>query len=372
MNQKMIERYAHLLVHYCMAVKPGDKVYLASTILAEPLVREVYRAALDAGALLVDYDLAIQNRDQLFMQFASDEALRQPNSLQKTAFETYDCYLHIRAPYELMEAQPVALERQKVRAEVMAEIQRTYFERTANRSLRRNLCQYPTEASAREAGMPLDEYAEFVFNACKLSHEDPISAWLQVRNGQQHIVDFLNQCEQIRYVTEGTDITFSTRGRVWINSDGQTNMPSGEVYTSPEENSVNGTVYFSYPGIYQGNLCEEVRLWVTDGYIERWDAKIGKDFLDYIFSLPGARRFGEAAIGTNYDINRMTRNILFDEKIGGTIHMAIGQSYPQAGGKNESSVHWDMITDMTQGGEIWADGQLIYKNGRFLEFGLKS
>jgi len=143
-------------------------------------------------------------------------------------------------------------------------------------------------------------------------------------------------------------------------------MPSGEVYTSPVEDSVNGVVFFSLPCIYQGAEVEGVTLWVKDGLIERWDAQRGKEFLDYIFSLPGTRRFGEAAIGTNYDINRMTKNILFDEKIGGTIHMAIGQSYPQTGGKNESGVHWDMITDMTQSGEIWADGAKIYEKGKFL------
>jgi aminopeptidase len=143
-------------------------------------------------------------------------------------------------------------------------------------------------------------------------------------------------------------------------------MPSGEVYTSPVEDSVQGTVHFSYPCLYQGVEVEGVTLWVKDGFIENWSARRGKDFLDEIFQIPGTRRFGEAAIGTNYDIQRMTKNILFDEKIGGSIHLAIGQSYLQTGGKNESSVHWDMITDMTRGGEIWADGEVIYRDGVFI------
>jgi aminopeptidase len=143
-------------------------------------------------------------------------------------------------------------------------------------------------------------------------------------------------------------------------------MPSGEVYTSPVEDSVQGTVHFSYPCLYQGVEVEGVTLWVKDGFIEKWSARRGKDFLDEIFQIPGTRRFGEAAIGTNYDIQRMTKNILFDEKIGGSIHLAIGQSYLQTGGKNESSVHWDMITDMTRGGEIWADGEVIYRDGVFI------
>jgi len=214
--------------------------------------------------------------------------------------------------------------------------------------------------------MSLSDYEQFVFGACKLFSADPMAAWLNVRASQQRIVDHLNRCSMVRYLGNGTDISFSTQGRIWMNSDGQTNMPSGEVYTSPVEDSVNGTVHFSYPCLYQGNEVEGVTLWVKDGFIERWEARRGKDFLDLIFEMPGTRRFGEAAIGTNYDINRMTKNILFDEKIGGTIHMAIGQSYLQTGGKNESPVHWDMITDMTQGGEIWADGEKIYQDGKFL------
>jgi aminopeptidase len=280
--------------------------------------------------------------------------------------ESFDCYLNIRAPYNLREGSGASAESALIRNEALAPINKNYFERTADRRLRRNLCQYPTDASAQEAGMSLSEYEQFVFGACKLFNEDPAAAWLAVRASQQHIVDHLNRCETVRYCAEGTDIEFKTQGRIWMNSDGQTNMPSGEVYTSPVEDSVNGVVHFSYPCIYQGTEVEGVTLWVKDGLIERWEARRGKEFLDYIFSLPGTRRFGEAAIGTNYDIQRITKNILFDEKIGGSIHMAIGQSYLQTGGKNESAVHWDMITDMTQGGEIWADGERIYLDGRFL------
>lgn len=359
-------RYARLLTHYCLQVRPGDKVFISSTLLAEPLVREVYREVYAAGAALVECDLAFRERERLFFQHASDAALSTPPTLQSLAMQTFDCYLNIRAPYNLRENSGATAERVQLRNETLTPISKAYFERTADRRLRRNLCQYPTDAAAQEAGMSLSEYEQFVFGACKLFNEDPQVAWLAVRASQQRIVDHLNRCTTVRYRAEGTDIQFSTQGRIWMNSDGQTNMPSGEVYTSPVEESANGTVHFSYPCIYQGSEVEGVTLWVKDGHIERWEAKRGQDFLDYIFSLPGTRRFGEAAIGTNYDIQRITKNILFDEKIGGSIHMAIGQSYLQTGGKNESSVHWDMITDMTQGGEIWADGEKIYLDGKFL------
>ncbi|MEO6036949.1 MAG: aminopeptidase, partial [Saprospiraceae bacterium] len=351
---------------YCLAIQPGDRVFIATTPLAEPLLREVYAAAYEAGASLVDCDLAFQDRDRLLLDLGSEAALRSAPTLSQLAMETYDCYLHIRAPYSLRDVRPVDPERLRIRQEALAPSNKAYFERTADRRLRRNLCQFPTQAAADEAGMSLAEYEQFVFNACKLYSPDPQGAWVQVRASQQKIVDHLNACTTLRYLTEGTDLTFSTEGRIWMNSDGQTNMPSGEVYTSPVENAVNGTVHFSLPGLYQGNEVEGVSLWVKDGWIEKWEARSGQDFLDQIFALPGTRRFGEAAIGTNYDINRMTKNILFDEKIGGTVHLAIGQSYFQTGGKNESTVHWDMITDMTQGGEIWADGEKIYQDGKFL------
>ena len=364
--ENIVAKYAHLLVNYCLAVKPGDRVYVNTSMLAEPLVREVYREALRAGAAQVEVELGFRERDVIFFENASDEALRVPNALTKLAWETFECYLFIRAPYNLREMQHVAADRQKLRAEALQPLQKLYFERTATRDLRRNLCQFPTDAAAREAGMSLSEYEHFVYNACKLFTDDPVQAWLDVRASQQHIVDHLNRCKTVRYLADGTDLTFSTAGRTWINSDGQTNMPSGEVYTSPVEDSVNGTVHFSFPGLYHGTEVEGVTLYVRDGLIEKWEARRGQAFLDQIFSMPGTRRFGEAAIGTNYNIDRMTKNILFDEKIGGTVHLAIGQSYLQAGGKNESPVHWDMITDMTSGGEIWADGEKIYQDGQFL------
>lgn len=366
MTKDITTRYAELLVHYCLEVQPGDKVFIASSFLAEALLREVYRVAYDAGAALVEYDLAFRERERIFMQHASELALRTPPTLQEKAMESFDCYLNIRAPFNLRDSAGASTERSEIRTKTLAPVNKNYFERTADRRLRRSLCQWPTDAAAQEAGMNLSDYENFVFGACKLFEADPKAAWLEVRARQQGIVEHLNTCSSLRYVTAETDISFKIAGRTWMNSDGQTNMPSGEVYTSPVEDSVQGVIRFSHPCIYQGNEVEGVKLWVKDGLIEKWEARRGQEFLDYIFTLPGTRRFGEVAIGTNYDIQQMTKNILFDEKIGGTVHLAIGQSYLQTGGKNKSSVHWDMITDMTKGGEIWADESLIYRDGKFL------
>lgn len=365
MKHNILEKYANLLVNYCLEIKEGDWLYLRSTTLAEPLVREVYRAAVRAGGH-VEMDLAIREQGRIFLQEASDKQLSTVSPFYKQAMEKFDTYLYIRAPFNLREDQNNDPERGKIRQEAHKEISNTYFKRTATRDMRRSLCQFPTLASAQNAGMSLEEYEEFVYGACKLYSDDPIQKWLNVRKNQQATVDLLNSREKVHYRGEGIDISFSTKGRTWINSDGQTNMPSGEVYTSPVENSVNGVVHFSYPAVYMGHEVEGVTLWVKDGYVEKWEAKRGQAFLNRIFQIEGTRRFGEAAIGTNYDIQRFTKNILFDEKIGGTIHMAIGQSYMQAGGKNQSSVHWDMIGNMKNGGEIFADDEKIYENGQFI------
>lgn len=364
--KSMLSKYADLLVRYCLDVREGEKVYVRTTTLAESLAREVYRAVIRAGGIIeVELDFREKNRI-LLSEAINDQQLLHSPTLYNQAINEFDCFLYIRAPFNLREEQNIHPEKSKIRKESQKHILKTYFERTATRDLKRNLCQFPTIANAQEAGMSLEEYEAFIFNACKLNEEDPIQAWLDVRKSQQKIVDLLNKRTKVKYLGEGIDIEFSTKGRTWINSDGQTNMPSGEVYTSPVEDSVNGVIHFSFPGVYMGHEVEEVTLWVKDGWIEKWEAKRGKDFLDQIFQIEGARRFGEAAIGTNYNIDKLTKNILFDEKIGGTVHMAIGQSYLQAGGKNQSTIHWDMITEMRNGGIILADDEKIYENGAFL------
>jgi aminopeptidase len=363
--KEILKKYADLLVQYCLEIKEGERLYIKSTTLAEPLIREVYRSAVRAGGL-VEVDMTFREQSRIFVAEANEDQLGYVSPFYKKAIEEFEAYLYIRAPFNLREDQNVDNSKLKIRQKALSPVTQTYFKRTADRSLKRNLCQFPTLANAQEAGMSLEEYEHFVYSACKLYDDNPLQSWLDVRASQQKIVDLLNSRESIHYKGEGIDIRFSTKGRIWINSDGQTNMPSGEVYTSPVEDSVNGRINFSFPAVYMGHEVEDVTLWVKDGYVEKWEAKRGQEFLDHIFQLDGARRFGEAAIGTNYNIDRFTKNILFDEKIGGTVHMAIGQSYLQAGGKNQSSIHWDMIGNMMNGGEIYADDEKIYENGQFI------
>ncbi len=359
------ERYAKLLTGYCLELKEGDRLLIKTSTLAEPLLKEVYKYALEAGAI-IEVDLDFAEKFRTLMLHGKDTQWKYVSPWYSNAMKTFDAYLNIRAPYNLREDSGLPKEALQSRSKALDAVNKSYFTRIADRSLKRCLCQYPTQASAQEAGMSLSEYENFVYTACKLHLADPEAGWLALGKEQQGIVDYLNKSNVIRYSGPNMDIQFRVKDRTWINSDGKSNMPSGEVFTAPIENSVNGVVKFSFPAIHGGNDVLGARLWVKNGLIVKWEAEKGKEYLDHIFQIPGTRRFGEVAIGTNYEIQKITRNILFDEKIGGSIHMAIGQSYLQCGGKNKSSVHWDMISDMKDGGEIHADGELIYQNGKFL------
>ncbi|MEM9545568.1 MAG: aminopeptidase [Bacteroidota bacterium] len=359
------KKYADLLLDYCLQVQKGQKLYIKSTTLAEPLLRELYRGGTQRGSHVV-IDMRFSGQNKIFMDNANEEQLRfsTPNFIE--AMHNFDAFLMIRAPFNLKADQGIDSSKRKIRSAALKPLNQAYFDRTASGELTRSLCQYPTQASAQEAGMSLEEYRDFVFKACNLDKPDPLKAWIKVREKQQSIVDRLDSVDMVRYVGKGTDISFSVKGRKWINSDGRTNMPSGEVFTGPVEDSVNGFVHFSYPSIFMGTEVAGISLEVRDGNVIKWSAEQGSEILDQVFEVDGARRFGEVAIGTNYNIQRATKNILFDEKIGGTIHMAVGQSYKQTGGLNESSIHWDMIAEMKNGGQIYADGKLIYENGVFL------
>ena len=358
-------KYANLLLDYCLEIKEGQKLYIKSSTLAEPLLRELYRGGVMRGAHVI-IDMSFNGQNKIFMDHANEDQLSFASPNHTEAMHEYDAFLVVRAPFNLREDQNVDSTKRKFRSFALKEINQAYYNRTASGELARTLCQYPTNASAQEAGMSLEEYTDFVFKACNLHKPDPQKAWLDVRENQQSIVDHLNSVNKIRYVGKGTDISFSVKGRKWINSDGRTNMPSGEVFTGPVEDSVNGIIYFSYPSIYMGTEVQGITLEVKNGDVVKWSAEKGNGILDKVFDIEGARRFGEVAIGTNYNIQTPTKNILFDEKIGGTVHMAVGQSYKQTGGLNQSPIHWDMIAEMKDGGQIFADNILIYENGVFL------
>jgi len=363
--QNIYEKYAKLLVNYSLRLKKDDKLLIRSSYLAEPLLKEVYREALLAGAN-PEMKIAINGADKIFYDNASDEQLEYISPNTQYTYKNFDAMLMIIAPFNMKELQNVDPNKKQTAQMARAELSKLVMHRSADGSLNWNLCVFPTDAAAQECGMSKEEYEHFVYSACFLLDDDPVEKWKEIENFQQKIIDYLNGKETIRYSSKDVDVTFSVKGRKWINSAGKNNMPSGEVFTCPVEDSVNGKVRFSYPGFYLGQEIEDITLEIKDGEVVKWDAGKGKELLDKIMDIPGARHFGEAAIGTNKGITKFTKNMLFDEKLAGTIHMAIGASITEAGGTNESAIHWDMLADMHDGGEIYADNELIYRDGDFL------
>ena len=254
----------------------------------------------------------------------------------------------------------------KMHAASRREIAETFNKRAAEGKLKWTGLPYPINAQAQEAAMSLAEYEDFVYSSCLVDKEDPTAEWKKISQEQERICNFLDKVSKIRMAGEDTNLTFNVEGRKWINSDGKRNMPSGEVFTAPTEDSANGTIRFTYPGIYSGREVEDITLTFKDGKVVRASAAKGSELLQQLLKIEGADRIGEAAIGTNYGITRFTKNMLFDEKMGGTIHIALGNSYPESGGLNKSAIHWDILKDMKKDGEIYADGKLFYKDGKFL------
>jgi len=241
------------------------------------------------------------------------------------------------------------------------------MKRSAENSLRWCGTLFPTNAYAQDAEMSLSDFEEFVYQACFLNDEDPVARWLELSRQQQRLIDWLKAKRTVHIVGQDTDLTLSVADRVFINSDGKRNFPSGEFFTGPVENSANGSIRFSFPASYNGRSVEDVRLRFENGVVVQATAAHGQDYLEKMLDMDeGARRLGEFAFGTNSNVDRFTKNILFDEKIGGTIHLALGASYPETGGVNQSSLHWDMVCDLRTGGEVRIDGEPFCRDGKFL------
>jgi len=242
-----------------------------------------------------------------------------------------------------------------------------FFKRMNEGTLKVVITEFPTSAKAQEGNMSLKAYNKFVGDAMLLGEEDCISAWNKIHDEQQIFCDYLNEVEQLHIVSDDTDLTMSVKGRKWVNCDGRINFPDGEVFTGPVEDSVNGKIRFSYPGMYMGKAIEDIRLEFKDGKVISAIAKEGDEILQTILEVDeGVRFVGEIAVATNYGITEFTRNMLFDEKIGGTVHLALGNSLPGTGGENESVIHWDLLCDMHEKGAIYADNKLIYEKGKWL------
>jgi aminopeptidase len=329
-----------------------------------PLALAVYREALAVGAhpfVLVDVAAAT---DPLLLN-ASDEQLTFTDPYRLQMVEKSDAILRVlseentRANGNIDPARIALLKRGQAPIA-------TGYSRRIMEGRPHCLTLYPTQAYAQDAEMSLTEYEDFVFRACFLDGEDePIDRWRALSEEQQRIVDWLAGKRSVRVEGPRTDLRFSIEGRNFINSDGKRNFPSGEVFTSPVHESVEGHIYFDYPSSYNGRTAQGVDVTFENGVVTQASAEVGDDYLQAMLALDdGARRLGEFAIGTNVGIDRPTRNVLFDEKIAGTIHCALGNAYPNAGGTNKSAIHWDIVKGM-HAGRVTVDGETLYENGKF-------
>ncbi len=361
-----LEKLAKLCVHYSVDVKPKEIVVIRGSDRAFPLIQELYKECLLSDA----YPQIIPTLDiqYTYFKYSKEHQLQFVSPLDKFLAENTDVTIGIFCepnPKRLTNVDPEKMRTLTASRRLIADILQ---QREAEKKYRWTGLPFPIEAEAQEASMALPEYEDFVYTCCLVDREDPISEWTRIQKEQEKFCQFLNNTQKIRVVSEDTDLSFNVKGRKWINCSGQKNMPDGEVFTAPVEDSVNGTIRFTYPGIFQGREVENVELTFSEGRVAKASAAKGNELLQQLLKIEGADRLGETAIGTNYGITRFTKNMLFDEKMGGTIHMALGfNPIPETGGKNKSGLHWDILKDMKKGGEIYADEKLFYKNGKFLE-----
>jgi aminopeptidase len=360
---------ARVVTEFSVGIRPGDQAAIVGPSYAAPLIRELYRQILQRGGnptTLVEVPGILP----VLYGAGSDEQLRYVSPFARLLCESFDVRIRIDADCNTRELTGVDPERQAVYAEAHGPLLQTILDRSARGEMRWVVCPFPTNAAAQDAEMSLEEYEDFVYGACLLDEPDPVATWRSVRERQQRLVDWLRDKHEVRILGPDMDLRVGIAGRTWINCFGDYNMPDGEIYTGPVENEVNGTVRFSFPAIFQGREVEDVRIWFENGVAAKWSAGKNEAFLtQMLLTDEGARRVGEFAIGTNYGIRRFVKNILFDEKIGGTIHMAMGMGYPESGSVNRSAIHWDMICDLRNGGEITVDGELFARNGQILRLG---
>ncbi|MHA1127288.1 MAG: aminopeptidase [Candidatus Heimdallarchaeota archaeon] len=361
------EKLAELVVKYSINVKKGDLVQLRSPANAEPLIREIYRQVIIAGGHVIKQDYSLPGLSEIFYQNATEEQIKYVDPSAMDFNKRLTKSVSIYSSYNTRSLANVDPKKRVMASEAVKEVRKIFFDRDAKGELSWNLCPYPCLSLAQEANMGIEEYREFVYKALALDKKDPIVHWKNVQKEHDKIITILNEGKEMRIVGEDTDITFGIDGRTWINCCGDKNLPDGEVFTAPEEDNVNGTIRFTYPGIYMGQEIENIWLKFKDGKVIDYDATKGKELLKQILELENANILGELAVGTNYGIQRFTKNMLFDEKMGGTIHLALGMGYPESGSKNNSSIHWDILKDMkSKDSVIYLDGKEIYKAGKWL------
>jgi len=368
MRDPRYQKLADVVVNYCTGVKEGDLVRLTGSAITEPLLVQLYETVLAAGGNPF-IQMAPDECAELLLSEGTDEQVRFENPITQFEIENIDVSISLFGSSNTKILSGIDPGRQALRSQGRKKYFDTFLKRAANNELRWCGTQFPCLSNAQDAEMSLKDYEDFVFKAGLLHLDDPVAAWKELSIRQQRLTDYLNGKSEIRFVTpQGTDLTLAVEDRIWINCDGRENFPDGEVFTGPIETATQGIVNYSFPAVHGGREVDGIRLEFKDGKVVDASATRGEEFLMSMLDQDaGGRILGEIAIGTNYHITKYTKNVLFDEKIGGTFHAAVGASYPESGGKNESGLHWDMVCDLRQGGQIFVDGELISENGLFLD-----
>jgi aminopeptidase len=365
--QPVYKKLANIVVEYSLEVKKGNYVVVIGPTLAKELFHAIELEVLKADAH-IDILPQLEGIQELFFQNASDEQLSKVKGIEKILSKECDRLVEIRADYntlKLSNVDPQKLSKYSSSPE-RKKTQEIFENRSSKGELKWLVVPFPCQAYAQEAKMDIFSYSDFVFKSLFLDKDNPIEEWRKMHKDQELIVKYLNQVEKIQVLGEDTDLTLSVKGRKWRNCSGQRNLPDGEVYTGPIEDSVNGHIRFTYPGIYFGREIEDIFLEFKDGKVINATAQKSEDLLKEILKIENADVIGEFAIGTNYGVSKFTKNILFDEKMGGTMHCALGLGFEETGSKNKSTIHWDILKDMkVSGSKIIADNKVIYEEGKW-------
>ncbi len=359
MNDPRIRAHARILVKYCIGAKKSDSVGVTAGVAAEPLILAVYEELLRAGSFPV-LMMSPRGATECFFRHARPHHFRALSPFQLAYARSMDATIRIASEMNTRSLSAVNPVKQTSLARKMKPVADIL------RAKPWVITLFPTPAYAQDADMSLSDFEDFVYSAVYADEDDPVMAWKSLKKKQAKLITGLKGAGEIRIVGPGTDLKLSVKNRKFINSDGHRNMPSGEIFTSPIEDSAEGYIEYDYPVCTAGREIEGIRLVFRKGAVVEASASKNESFLKAMLKTDkGSSRLGEIGIGTNTKIQRFIKNILFDEKIGGTIHLAVGQSFKETGGKNRSAIHWDMIKDLRRGGSIYVDGRLFQKDGRF-------
>jgi aminopeptidase len=360
------ERLAQILVGYSTKVREGEVVAIDGDSAAAPLLLAVYEEVLKAGANPI-LNASLDGQAVAYYKHASDAQLEWVSPVSEWLIDNADVRIAVGASSNTRELSAVPPERQTKRQAATGELMARAMDRSARGDFRWVYTLFPTNAYASEAEMSLGDYEDFYYGACLADDAEPLTAWERASEETRRLAGWIEGHEEVRVVGPGTDIKLGIAGRKFIPCDGEHNMPDGEFFTGPVEDSVEGEVTFQLPATIGGREVAGVRLRFEGGRVVDAAAERGEEFLvELLDTDDGARRLGELGIGTNYAIDRGTREVLLDEKIGGTVHMAVGRSYPESGGVNESAVHTDLVCDLRLGGRLEVDGTVMQEDGKFV------